>query len=243
MKYIYPVNYISITQGHHNGLALDFGWCSHHNQDILSIGDGKVHKVEKQKTGGNVIFIYYPDTSYVACYGHLKDIIVKQGQSVKKGQVIGHMGKTGRVSAEHLHFQITSKGKNIYGKGNIDPFKVCFVAQNQDASKVNAKYLNNIKYIEDKKEFDVGDYTLLYDKDLRINHSLINTSIKVKNCDTFTRQFLTSNKLNDTAKMRKNTAFKVRDIYKEKNGRIWGYWYKYWIVICNQDGTPQAKKI
>lgn len=243
MKYRYPIKYISITQGHHNGLALDFGWCSHHNQDILSIGNGKVYKVEKQKTGGNVIFIYYPDNEYIACYGHLKDIIVKKDQSVKSGQVIGHMGKTGQVTAEHLHFQITSKGKNIYGKGNIDPFKVCYVYKDQDASKVNKIYEKNIKYYEDKKEYDVGDYELLFDKALHTKHSLIDSGVKVKNCDIFTRQFLTSEKLNDIAKMKKGTPCKVRKIYKEKNGRIWGYWYKYWIVICNKDGTPQAKRL
>ena len=74
---IYPVNHIAITQGHHDGYALDFGWCSHHNQDILSVDDGVVYKVEYQQGGGNVLTIKH-NTGIFSVYAHLKEIVVKK---------------------------------------------------------------------------------------------------------------------------------------------------------------------
>ena len=87
----YPVNYISITQGYHQGKSLDFGWCSHKYQNIMSVADGVVLKTEKQKTGGNCIFVKHDD-GIVSLYGHLDTMVVKKGQKVSLGQKIGTMG-------------------------------------------------------------------------------------------------------------------------------------------------------
>jgi len=61
---------------------------------------------------GNCIIIKHP-LGYETLYGHLEKIKVYVGQSVKKGQVIGLMGSTGRSTGSHLHFEIRRFGKTI----------------------------------------------------------------------------------------------------------------------------------
>lgn len=238
--YQYPVNYIAITQGYHNGKALDFGWCGHHHQNIYSVADGKVYKTETQKTGGKVIFILHDDGN-VSCYGHLNSINVKKGQKVVRGQKIGTMGATGKVTAEHLHFQITSKGHDIYGKADVDPFSLLFIFPSQDTSKVKSEFSKKLKYFT----YTTGAYVLLYDKVLRKSPNLGLNSFKVKECSKYVQQFLTSKKPNDTAKLKKGLkeGANIREII-EKDGRIWGrYTEDKYLVLCNQDGTPQAYKL
>ncbi len=52
---------------------------------------------------------------YATLYAHFSQIKVKEGQRVKKGTLIGYMGRTGRASGVHLHFEIRK------GKGPVDP--------------------------------------------------------------------------------------------------------------------------
>ncbi|GAA4711277.1 M23 family metallopeptidase [Brevibacillus fulvus] len=43
-------------------------------------------------------------------YAHLHDALVKLGEQVKAGQVIGHQGRTGKSTGEHLHYEVRRKG-------------------------------------------------------------------------------------------------------------------------------------
>lgn len=58
-------------------------------------------------------------------YAHLENILVKRGQRVKKGQVIGTVGNSGGSIAPHLHYEVLKKGKEqnpvYYLLQNIDP--------------------------------------------------------------------------------------------------------------------------
>jgi len=48
-----------------------------------------------------------------SCYYHLNKILVKRGDFVKKGEVIGLSGKSGRVSGPHLHFSMYLFGVTV----------------------------------------------------------------------------------------------------------------------------------
>jgi len=58
---------------------------------------------------GNVVMIDHLNNIQTR-YAHLKNFIVKFGQKVKKGQVIGYLGNSGRSSGPHLHYEIRKNG-------------------------------------------------------------------------------------------------------------------------------------
>ena len=50
---------------------------------------------------------------YVSLYAHLNGYNVRRGQKVKRGDVIGFVGSTGRSQAPHLHYEIAKDGRKI----------------------------------------------------------------------------------------------------------------------------------
>ncbi len=61
---------------------------------------------------GKTIIIAHPH-GYKTLYGHLSKILVRRGQVVNQGQLIGKMGNTGRSTGPHLHFEIHQYGKLV----------------------------------------------------------------------------------------------------------------------------------
>ncbi|MBR1416753.1 MAG: M23 family metallopeptidase [Bacilli bacterium] len=237
---IYPVNYISISQGFHQGKSIDFGWWKekYKGQDILACDDGIIYKIEKQDSGGNVIYIKH-NSGIISCYAHLNKIFVKTKDKVKLGQKIATMGSTGKVTGEHLHFGLYSKNRNIYKNADIDIFDVCYVYPNQIVRKtgLTSKYIKYIKYYYSK-----GNYKLLYSKAIRRKPTLGNNIVKVGNCTKATKKVLTSSNNNSKAKIKAGTIVYISKIYYENN-RVWGAYGNCFIVLQNIDKTPQAVKV
>ena len=50
---------------------------------------------------------------YVSLYAHLHNYNAKAGQKVKRGDIIGFVGSTGRSQAPHLHYEIIKDGEHI----------------------------------------------------------------------------------------------------------------------------------
>lgn len=76
---------------------------------IKAAGKGRVIKSAYNKYNGNYVFIKHNDT-YTTKYLHLKKRNVKQGATVKQGQIIGTLGATGRVTGAHLHYEFIVNG-------------------------------------------------------------------------------------------------------------------------------------
>ena len=104
----YPVNFINVTQGHHQGKAVDFGIVNNKSvQIVYAIDDGYVIENADQSSGGKVTFIRHPN-GWTSCYAHLATRYLNVGDQVTKGQQVGLMGSTGVVSGPHLHLGIST---------------------------------------------------------------------------------------------------------------------------------------
>ena len=74
--------------------------------------DGNVVFTGRKGGYGNCIIIQHKN-DFQTLYGHLSHIDVKEGQSVKTGDVIGKVGSTGRSTGSHLHYEVRKSGKPI----------------------------------------------------------------------------------------------------------------------------------
>jgi len=74
--------------------------------------DGEVAFTGRKGGYGNCIIIQHKN-DFQTLYGHLSQIDVKEGQSVKTGDVIGKVGSTGRSTGAHLHYEVRKNGKPI----------------------------------------------------------------------------------------------------------------------------------
>ncbi|MEQ9165249.1 MAG: M23 family metallopeptidase, partial [Fulvivirga sp.] len=95
-------------------------WSEHEGLDftaptgtpVYATGDGIITASYRSSTYGNVLFVNH-GYGYQTRYAHLTNYIVERGESVKRGQVIGYVGSTGRSEAPHLHYEVLFNYKPI----------------------------------------------------------------------------------------------------------------------------------
>ena len=80
---------------------------------IYATGDGVVERLKNKMTGYGKVVIINHGFGYESLYAHMSKIIVKPGEKVKRGQVIGYVGNTGRSTGPHVHYEIRKNGKPI----------------------------------------------------------------------------------------------------------------------------------
>ncbi len=76
---------------------------------ISSPADGEVIESGDFFFSGNIIYINHGQ-GLISLYAHLSEMNVKIGDKVKKGQIIGKVGATGRVTGPHLHWSVGLNG-------------------------------------------------------------------------------------------------------------------------------------
>ena len=108
------------------------------NTPIYAASDGKVIRADSRSSGyGKHIRIDH-GFGYVTLYAHLNKYNVRRNQQVKKGDIIGYVGSTGRSQAPHLHYEVQKDKKRInpinfyYGNLSPDEFDALLKLANQE---------------------------------------------------------------------------------------------------------------
>ena len=147
---IQPINNQDLTR-----MASGYGWRSdpftkarkmHYGMDftapkgtpVYASGDGKISRADNNSSGyGKHIRIDH-GYGYISLYGHLSNYNVKVGQNVKRGDLIGFVGSTGRSEAPHLHYEVWKDEVRInpinfyYGSLSAEEFENMLKYANQE---------------------------------------------------------------------------------------------------------------
>lgn len=79
---------------------------------VMAVADGTVALAEEHFFGGKSVFIDHGDR-LASMYLHLNEMTVAPGEEVRRGQVIGKVGSTGRSTGPHLHLGFRWRGARI----------------------------------------------------------------------------------------------------------------------------------
>ena len=92
--------------GFHQGIDIS----TERGQPVYATADGKVETAGWAGDYGNMIVVHH-GFGLATRYGHLSGFAVRGGESVRRGQVIGYVGATGRATGSHLHYEILANGQ------------------------------------------------------------------------------------------------------------------------------------
>lgn len=95
---------------------------------VYATADGTVRTIKRSERGyGNMVVVEH-GALYSTSYAHLEKINVRQGQSIRRGDVIGEVGNTGLSMAPHLHYEVLYKGEAVdpvnYFFGELGPLEL-----------------------------------------------------------------------------------------------------------------------
>ena len=105
----YRVDPIYKTRKMHKGL--DFS--APKGTKIYATGDGVIQMVKRDRWGYGTHIIIDHGYGYTTLYGHMSKASVKKGENVKRGQVIGLVGSTGKSTGPHLHYEVAKNGVQV----------------------------------------------------------------------------------------------------------------------------------
>ena len=103
---------------------------------IYATGNGLVVESQFDKGYGRHVIIDH-GFSYKTMYAHMEKIVVKKGQTVKRGDVIGYLGNTGLSTGPHLHYEVRKNEKPV------DPINFYFNDLSPDEFEKLVEIANN----------------------------------------------------------------------------------------------------
>lgn len=118
--------------------GVDYG--SPHGSPIRATADGKISFSGTKSTYGNTVIVRHGD-KIDTLYAHMSRISDKSkvGNRVRQGDVIGYVGKTGRVTGTHLHYEFRINGEHV------DPLKI----ELPEAAPIAAEYRDELKIVSE----------------------------------------------------------------------------------------------
>lgn len=108
--------------GKYNNYHTGIDFASEYGEKVKATNAGKISLARyfsKYNSNGNLVYIDH-GLGVGSVYLHLSKILVKEGEVVKKGQVIGLVGSTGRSTGPHLHWGVYLNGQNTDGTSWIN---------------------------------------------------------------------------------------------------------------------------
>jgi murein DD-endopeptidase MepM/ murein hydrolase activator NlpD len=81
-------------------------------EKVRATADGVVINTGMDVNYGRFIEIDHKN-GYMTRYGHLSKVNINQSQPIKRGDIIGHVGNTGRASGYHLHYEVHRNGRVV----------------------------------------------------------------------------------------------------------------------------------
>lgn len=107
--YGYRIDPIYKTRRMHSGM--DF--TANTGTEVYATGDGVIEALERSGWGyGNCIVVNH-GFGYKTRYAHLSAFKIKAGQRVKRGELIGLVGSTGKSTGPHLHYEVEKSGNKV----------------------------------------------------------------------------------------------------------------------------------
>jgi len=98
---------------------------------ILATADGIVSFAGPLAAFGNVVFINHGH-GFTTFYAHSSKIKVKEGQSVKRGDVVAYVGTTGRTTGPHVHYEVQVNGLTVNPmKYIVDPSGATYAGETE----------------------------------------------------------------------------------------------------------------
>ena len=131
------------TRRMHKGVDMS----TNYGVPVYATGDGVVEKTEqgKRRRGyGRQILINH-SFGYKTRYAHLLKMFVKEGESVKRGQLIGEVGSTGGSTGPHLHYEVIYLGRNV---NPVNYFNRNMTSDEYRQLMENTKYNTDLEIVE-----------------------------------------------------------------------------------------------
>jgi murein DD-endopeptidase MepM/ murein hydrolase activator NlpD len=119
-SYVNPVdgtvtsNYGARRSGFHQGIDI----AASRGTEVRAVQAGKVIFRGRQRHFGKLVIIDHGN-GVQSYYAHLSGFNTRKGRRVKRGQKIGRVGKTGRASGHHLHFELRMGGRPVDPRGVV----------------------------------------------------------------------------------------------------------------------------
>jgi murein DD-endopeptidase MepM/ murein hydrolase activator NlpD len=101
-----------IITNKHSDEHIGIDIASEKNNVIYSTAVGKIIKVDSNQQFGLFIWILH-NKNYKTFYAHLSKALVKEGDSVRRGQIIGFAGSSGYSTGPHLHYEVWKDGQAL----------------------------------------------------------------------------------------------------------------------------------